>query len=435
MVGTTVNWYYHKAFVGVVASERKTKLKPWKLYKWTKRRTVDDGCLTGAAFGLAASIPMLLMRRPAIPRWMRCLGMTNIGACAGIVGAHGYLEYTGERQKAYKRLDRRLKLRSLEFWAIFWDKELMARFNPLIQHVIRHNGIWHTYHLSDEAFDNFDAHSRATTKTSNANASAQEPEETPFYSQPYDYLDDLKQIDPEYTLNKMAELEAEQRDLLKEAEYLLFIRAQKEYEYCHAEDLDDDERKRRLHEIQLLQIAYNKARASVTSTDTTLISWRESLKHKALLEARPDGDDAKEAWFPEAKLVNYKTHDPEYVLKEMEKFQESIAAEVRRFEELMKHPGYERSRREKWKRDLEDGRGLLRAVDGLVLELERRKKVLDEDKSSGKVVETDKAEQKAVETVKTIPTEALEEGKEESGKAQQADKPQVDETKTSNPHT
>ncbi|KAF1947612.1 hypothetical protein EJ02DRAFT_461190 [Clathrospora elynae] len=76
--------------------------------------------------------------------------MTNIGTCTGVLGAHGYFQYTGERQKAYKRLDRQLKRRSLEFWAIFWDIPLMTQLDSIMQRYLRHNGVWHTLLLPAE---------------------------------------------------------------------------------------------------------------------------------------------------------------------------------------------------------------------------------------------------------------------------------------------
>ena len=85
------------------------EVKPFELYKWTKRYTVEDGALAGAGIGLAASIPMLFMRKPAIPGWTRCVGMTDVGGCTSILGTHGGFQYTGERDKAYRILDRRME--------------------------------------------------------------------------------------------------------------------------------------------------------------------------------------------------------------------------------------------------------------------------------------------------------------------------------------
>jgi hypothetical protein len=379
VVGAAVNYYYYHAFVGVVFSEKKLKTKPWRLYKWTKRRTVDDGCLAGAAVGLAASIPTLFMRRPAIPRWTRCLGMTNIGACAGILGAHGYLHYTGERQRAYKRLDRRLKRRSLEFWAIFWDKPLMAKFNPLIQQYIRHNGIWYTSNLPDTVFEQPEEYGRrvrrntaSTSETDAAPSASAEPweDELPYYTQPFDYADDLAKINVESTRAKMDELEAEKKALLREGEYILWVSAQKEYHYCHAKDMDDDERLRRLREIMLCQISYNRTQTAACAIDNKLAQWRMSLQHKAVTEAHPDGDDALESWLPSSAKGGYAAHDPTLAMQEIEQFQTQIAAEVRRFEELVADQGYPREKRDRWRRDLEDGRTLLRAADMILWEFE-----------------------------------------------------------------
>ena len=99
VLGTAANRYYHTRFTSVVVAQKTHMLKPWKLYDSTMSFTVDDGCLLGAGLGFAASVPILFLRRPVMPRWTRCLGLTNGGACIGIVGAHGYLQYTIERQK------------------------------------------------------------------------------------------------------------------------------------------------------------------------------------------------------------------------------------------------------------------------------------------------------------------------------------------------
>ncbi|KAJ4378139.1 hypothetical protein N0V83_000972 [Neocucurbitaria cava] len=330
------------------------------------------------ALGLAASIPTLFMRRPAIPRWSRCLGMANIGACAGIVGAHGYFQYTGERQKAYKRLERRLKRRSLEFWAIFWDKTLMAQFNPIIQQYVRHNGIWYTHHLPDEIYEQPEDYGRRLIKRKKAEPNAMapadaevQPEEPAYYTQPFDYADDLRQIDAEATLEKIEELEAEKVALLEEAEYLLFINARKEHEYCHLGEIDDDERQTRLQEIHLVEIAYNRLRGAAHSIEVRLEKWRLSLQHKAIWEAAESGDDKVVDWLPKSARIDFYSHSPTLSIQEMEKFQTQIAAEVQRFEELVTDHRYSKERRDRWKKDLEDGRILLRAADYVVFELER----------------------------------------------------------------
>ncbi|KAF2818979.1 hypothetical protein CC86DRAFT_336159 [Ophiobolus disseminans] len=436
VVGAAINWYYHTAFVGVVASEFKLKLKPWKLYKWTKRRTVEDGCLAGAALGLAASIPTLFTRRPAIPRWTRVLGMTNIGACAGILGGHGYFAYTGERQKAYKRLDQRLKRRSLEFYAIFWNKELMACFNPLVQQYIRHNGIWYTYHLPDEVYDDVDAYGKRIAKKQSPDTdtqTAEQPQEAHF-KKPIDYVADLRQFDVDFTRTAIAEQEVEKENLLKEAEYLFFVMAQKEYEYCRIKDMDDDERQRRQHEIQVLQFAYNNVRSAVTTIETRLLGWTMSLRHRALLDADQTGPDDLKAWLPASASVDCKAHDPTLSIQEMERLQAQIGPQVKQFEELVAHPGYERSQREQWKRDIEDGRRVLRALDSVVWELEKRRKAL-EGKSAGEGTVKELEQQMDVGKVQASPTVNANEEKttEKDSKDKQVNKVEVKKSETGKP--
>lgn len=334
--------------------------------------------------------------------------MTNIGACAGILGAHGYLQYTGERQKAYKRFDRRLKRRSLEFREIFWDKMMMAKFSPLIQQYIRHNGIWYTSKLPRDAHQQPDNYGGSTVNIVKADPEAlvqaeQPPEEQAYYVSPYDYADDLKQIDVESTRAKMEELKAEKQALLEEAEYLTIYNVQKQYEYCHTKNMDDDERRRRLQEIHLCEIAFNRVWTAAHAIDIKLIKWSLSLQHKAIIEAHPGADDTLESWLPPSITINYNTHDPAISVQEMEKFQTQIAAEVKKFEELIAYPGYTKEKKALWKRDLEDGRVLLRAADHILWELEKSKKALERKKAEEVVrlrilpAETSQGEKKMME--------------------------------------
>lgn len=377
VVGATVNWYYYSSFAEVVLSQEVSKVKRWKLYEQTRESTVEDACLAGAVLGLAASIPTLFMRRLAIPRWTRCLGMANIGASAGLLGAHGYFQYTGERQKAYKRLDGRLKRRSLEFWTIFWDNELMARLDPIWQHYVRHNGIWYSQPLPDDASEQPEDHS---TKTQRSKADAEAPvayeevEELPFYTKQFDYAKNLEQIDVDATIAEREKLEVEKAALLAEAEYLLFVKASKEHSYCHSQDIDEDERLRRLQEIHLVELTYNRLRSEAHAIEVKLIKWRMALQHKSIWKASDPAKSSLLDWLPKADLIDLDTHRPTIALQDMERFQSQIAAEVRRFEELSVDLRYTPKQRERWRKDLEDGRVLLKAADKLAFEL---RKVLD----------------------------------------------------------
>jgi hypothetical protein len=80
------------------------------------------------------------------------LGMMNIDTCTGVLVAHAYIQYTGERQDTYEHFGLQLQRRSHEFWSIFRDAETMASFDPIMQQYVRHNGIWYTPHLPDEMF-------------------------------------------------------------------------------------------------------------------------------------------------------------------------------------------------------------------------------------------------------------------------------------------
>lgn len=379
VLGAAASWYYDSRFTQVAFSQNSHQIQPWRLYERTKSFTVDDGCLIGAGLGLAASVPALFMRRLAVPRWTRCLGLANIGASAGILGAHGYLQYTGERRKAYAALERRLQSRSLEFWHLFWDKKTMAKFSPLIQLYIRHNTLWYAQQLPDSAFEqaeDFEA-VPAGSRESNTHEAAADAgyahEEQSYYLPPYDYADDLRCISVEATLEKIEEHEAEIAALLKEAEFLLSVSAHRQYEYCHLEDADDEERRQRLEELQLLQITYNKIRSQAEHLETKLINWRLSLQHKAIMEDPATVNSSVAAWLPKT-AHDFSTHNPALSIQELERTQAALNAEIKSFEASIAYHGYTQEKKDRWRMDLEDGRSLLRVSDKIVWEFEEMQK-------------------------------------------------------------
>ncbi|KAI4930791.1 uncharacterized protein J4E92_004623 [Alternaria infectoria] len=396
VAGAALNWYYHSSFANVLASTNIPEVKPWKLYERTKKYTVDDGALAGAALGLAVSVPTLFMRRPAIPRWTRCLGMANIGACAGVLGAHAYFQYSGERQEAYKHFGRHVKRRSFEFWNIFWDPELMASLDPIMQQYVSHNSLWYTRWLSEEAFERAEQDVQLENSSSEPMAIAATPVEQlpPFYTTPFDYAEDLRRIDIESTLATMQTMEADKRELLREAEYLLYINAQQKYDHCHMESTDEDERQNLLRQIQLVDIAYVSLRNAAHDIDVKLAQWRMSVRHKTIWEAgqtTATGTDRPADWVPEPQCTSPTTeaivpatHKPTYSMGELERIHRQISAEVKTFEDGWKDDRHPMDKRERWKKDAEDGRKLLRAADAVLLRLQRARETVED---SGVTVE------------------------------------------------
>ncbi|KAH8706913.1 hypothetical protein GQ44DRAFT_753005 [Phaeosphaeriaceae sp. PMI808] len=364
-LGAAVNYYYYSAFVESCLAERNVKRPPWKLYEWTTSRTLEDACLAGATIGLVASAPFLFRRRPTIPRWTRSVGMANIGACVGILGAHGYFQYIGERQPAYEYFDESQRRRLQDLSMISRDKPLMARFDPLIQQYIRHHGLWYTNQLPKEKIREPEPEIEHSPGCENAPGA----QEQPFYGKPTDYAQDLKQIDYAYTTATIKQLEAEKQALLKEADFLLLLNAQKEYDYCRNKNLTPAERSHRLHEIFINEIVYNKTRSAASSIDISLAKWRVSLQHKALTDAHPTADEPPESWLPKSVDIDQASHDPAIAIRELEGIQSQIVRELRDFDVLIQSKAYEPERKERWRLDVEDGRALLRATDAVLLEL------------------------------------------------------------------
>jgi hypothetical protein len=325
--------------------------------------------------------------------------MMNTGACAGVLGAHAYFQYTGERQEAYKHFGRQLQRRSLEFWSIFWDAEMMASFDPIMQQYVRHNGIWYTRHLPEEVFERAEqgAESAISSKEPATIIEAPVEQQPPFYVAPIEYAEDLRRINVESTLATIEVMEADRRELLQEAEYLLFFNAQRQYEYCHMATMDEDERHRRLQEIHLVDVAYNRLRAAADDIDIKLIHWRMSLRHKAVWEAATASSttrtDSLADWLPEPQTITFETHKPTYSMGEIEKVQWQIAAEVKRFEEGYMDDRHPKERRERWRRDAEDGRAILRAADCVLFRLMKAREMVEEGGTAVKKIQEEEAEE------------------------------------------
>jgi hypothetical protein len=383
-LGAAVNWYYYKAFIGVTASYTNLSIIPRKLYACTPSITADDGALAGAALGLVASVPTLFSRRPTIPQWTRCLGMMNIGACVGTAGTHGYLQYTGERQKAYKQLEHRTKQKTFELSHIFLDKELMARFDPLVQQYVRHSVVWHASCLPVDATNEFTegVSTPMVAHDTGASMQTQQPEKIASHPPLPDYAQDLAKTSTPSTLARIAALETEKKALTDEAEYLLSFTAQKQYKHYHSKDTPEDERRQRLQEIDILQFFYDRLRFAAYAIDVELAKARLFVQHKTITEAHPASDDVLESWLPRTQSIDYKSHDPAMSLGEMEKLQSEVAADVRAFESSMAMSGGDKDYYERCRMGLAEGRVVLGAVDGVVWELERAREGVEKTRNA-----------------------------------------------------
>lgn len=375
-------------------SQKRQEATPWKLYEKATNLTVDDAFLFGAGLGLAASIPTLFTRRLAIPRWTRCVGLANAGACAGILAGHGYLQYTGERQKAYARLDQRLEQRSIAFWDLCWNKRVMSRLNPLLQMYVRHNALLYAQQLPDPAFDHAEEYDIGDGDTRDYDADVNSTQQSTtvqyqsHYAPPFDYLEDLKRFNVQATYEKIEEHEADIAALLKEADFILHFAAHREYEYCHLGDVDDEERRQRLEELQLLHTTHSKLRSAAEQLESRLVVWRIALQHKAIVESPAAATTPMSAWLPSSGH-DFSTHDPALSIRELAQTQESLDADIRVFEETVAHADVSPQIKERRRLDIEQGRSLLRVTDRIVWHFEkmqdaaRGKRVLGQSGAAG----------------------------------------------------
>lgn len=366
-VGAAANAYYHHAFTTLVLAQSVENPQLPKLYDRTDGYTVDDACLAGAAAGLAAFVPTLWMRRPVVSWWARMAGLVNLGACTGIMTSHAYFQRTGERQKAVQELDRQRRRRMLEFHHVFWDKMLMQRFDPLVQAYIRHNAIFRAYHLPAELVDYPDGHAALDAPPGQASPAA---DDAAYYVAAPDWASHLEALDVDAIQAEIQGCERDRAALLKESEYMAYHLSVKQYDFVHAQHPNQQDKQIRIRELQLLAIAYNRLRAQADELDRRIFAGRHWLRQKAAMDAA----SPRSTWLADHPTIEHvDRHDPTASIAEMNKLEEQFTGEVKIFESRLRSQAHEDvERKEKWKKDLEDARTMLKATDRITWELERK---------------------------------------------------------------
>lgn len=388
LAGAAANFYYHKAFTSIVVAETVKDPTPPKLWEKTEKYTVEDGCLAGAAVGLVAFLPTLLMRRASVYWWSRAVAMTNIGACVGVVASHGYFQYTGERQKALEELNRQRRRRTLEFFHIFWDKILMAKLDPPIQQYVRHNGIFRAYQLPEEVYEEPEKFGIfSTTKAEDSATDAASTETTPetgYYVVALDHADHLKNLNVDDIYRQIDDCERQKQENLKEADWMVHELSRRQEEFCHTTFTSEDE-KQKHRELQLMGLTFNRLRAKADELDRSIYIGHLWIKQKKAWET----NDTRSAWLTKATLSDPESHNPSLAIAEMKKFQEQFTGEIKTFEGLVRSRAKEDvPKMAKWKQDLEDARTMLRAADQLAFDME--KTVQATEKKATKAVKVDK---------------------------------------------
>ena len=372
MTGAAVNTYYHKTFTPIVVKESGREPTPGKLWERTENYTAEDGCIAGAAAGVATFLPTLFMRRISVPWWTRLLGMATIGASTGIVASQAYFQYTGERQKALEELDRQRRRRSLEFHYIFWNKLMMARFDPLIQQYVRHNGVFRAYHIPaeiiiapDTILPKVPMDKNATTDASATPAVA----EARHYQPPQDHARILKNMDVDRIIKDRDIAAQERRTLLKEAEYIYYELTGRQYLLCTTTYTNEDDRQKYLRELQLISIIYNRLRSRAEDLDRTVYYSDMWLQQKTALDA----NDARAAWLSSTSTVDPESHDPTIFIAEAKKLADQYVGETKHWEAFVNSQATEDvAKRSKYIAELGDARMLLKAADQVAFDMEKK---------------------------------------------------------------
>ncbi|KAF2000127.1 hypothetical protein P154DRAFT_522906 [Amniculicola lignicola CBS 123094] len=372
VLGAAVNCFYHYDFTSQVYEASKVTPTPFRLYAKTDRYTVDDACLAGAGVGLLAGLSLYRMR---LSWWRRAMGMANVGACGGLAAAHGYFHYTGERQKAAAELKEQRQKRYLQFHLIYWNKLLMSGFSPPTQAYVTCTGVFHAKLLPQESYDFAEKPAKnqgASSESSQTPVATTEEPVASYYREPIDHSENLKQIGVDLTLGKLEEMEADRQALLNEAEYVVALFTQKQFEFCHTEFPDDYERKRKMREMQLLLVTFNKLRSDADEVDRTMYLWRNDLKQKAAWESADASHDTMPAWIPKLARCDPDSHVPTTAITKFTEYQDQLTKNIREFEDIASNPIYTDESRKKARDDLEDARILLKAADFVHYELERK---------------------------------------------------------------
>ncbi|KAF2016231.1 hypothetical protein BU24DRAFT_492359 [Aaosphaeria arxii CBS 175.79] len=409
-IGAATNWYYHYAFTTPVVELSQVETTPWKVWEKTDKYTVDDGFLAGAGVGLASGlVSAVFLRRMPVSWFAKCVGMTNVGAFAGITGSHAYFHYKGERQTAATALEEWKKRRNMEFHWIYWNKLFMSRLPPLWQGYVVFNGIFKANSLPEEALKTPEKYgvvgiaAPAEQQESSADGAAQptaEEEYTGYYFKSYDHSENLRNINLELTRSTLKDMYENKTRLLEDSQWVIAELGRKQHEYCHLDSqADDDERQRRQREIQLLELTFNRLRIDADQVARKIELWELAVQQKVAWESSSTdkstpapssslkSDDtaaAIKAWTAPQVHINPAAHIPSQSVEEFIKFRDQLVSEIATFE--AKEKTSTGKDRKNVTSDLKDARALLRAADMLIWESENKVKKLQQAQEAAATV-------------------------------------------------
>ncbi|PSN67280.1 hypothetical protein BS50DRAFT_634665 [Corynespora cassiicola Philippines] len=315
LAGFALNVYYHDRFTSVLALRDLSPdaYAPARLWERTDRYTVDDACLAGAALGPLAAA--LLLRRSGMSYLRRAAGMSVVGAAAGIQGAHAWFQYTGERQTAIRELKDQLALRSLVFHSVFWNKALMARFDPLVQQYVRHNGVFYNYLLPARFYSNPEEYVKARAGIKQESLAV--PKKYKKLADAPDPVAEMKSMSCEKVEAEIQHKRYEMRALMANIEFLTHKRAVKVHELAHSEDMTEYERTRRIQELEVITQAINGLALNAYLRDASITLSREKVRQKKLLDA---GDSDLAHWMSQGPFQFYRPdeHHPRVAIDILE---------------------------------------------------------------------------------------------------------------------
>ncbi|KAF2281514.1 uncharacterized protein EI97DRAFT_454696 [Westerdykella ornata] len=384
-IGAAVNFYHHHEFTKPIGAVLNVPVE-WKLWERTEKYTVDDGFLAGAGMGLGIGlVSSLFLKRSPLRWWTRCMGMANMGAFVGIAGSNAYFQYTGERQKAVAVMQQWRRRRSLEFHHIYWDKLLLTRLSVPVQAYVVLNGIFRAASLPEEAVDTPEKYGLVvylSPPTDSTTASAPESETPteaqtapqqvkPYYLPVTDYADSLRAIDVPAMSQELANLEESRTSLKAELNLLAHQLARDRRDLAFNEFPDKDERQLRSAEAHLRLMIFARLMSALEDVNRRLYYTSVYLQHREALDSKKQD---VQAWVPEYHArQSVGRVEPKRALAQANQLREQLVGEIRMFEEQVRGNAGSAEVREMTKRNLDEGRMLLRAADRIAWRLEEER--------------------------------------------------------------
>ncbi|KAF2107853.1 hypothetical protein BDV96DRAFT_505335, partial [Lophiotrema nucula] len=190
------------------------------------------------------------------------------------------------------------------------------------------------------------------------------------------YLEALKTVDVEKDRKAIPRYERMRNAVQVEAEYVAMELSRKEYEYCTTEHINDEERRARMQEIQVLRNIFYKFHKVKGDLEREIFLLNFEMRQKEAFDA----GSPLEAWLPPSEHCATESHISSLTVKMLDKNRASWAKEAERLEKIATSQNHSCAAKEVARKDLEYVRPKLKEFDKLYFEMNKRVKELQPEK-------------------------------------------------------